>query len=715
MKTNAHFRPANPLLLFVVALAPLLPPTASSGAESEPAPSGGATMLPPVFVTAQKQVSDAQSTALSVSAVTAKTIDDAKITVVRDAAIYAPNVVLTEFSARKLSNPRFRGIGASPNNPSVTTYFDGVPQLNANSSSIELVDIEQIEFVRGPQGALFGRNTVGGLINITSARPSLKEWAAGVTGTFGNYDLWEGRASATGPVVEDRLGFGVGLGWSSRDGYTENDFTGHDLDSREAFFGKGQLLWQPNDRWEIRLLLTGERARDGDYALGDLAAIRARPHHVARDFEGFTHRDLVAPTLLANYSGERVDLSLITGGVWWQTVDETDLDYTPAPLATRHNEEKDVQFTQEIRLASAEDSPWRLCDEAVLQWQAGVFFFNQNYEQDAFNDLNPPLAPIPLRSTSQAELDDLGVGIYGQTTLTMWEKLDFIAGVRCDYEDKDATLRSFTDPAFGPPAVQNLNDDFSEVTPQFALMYHLRPDCAAYATASRGFKAGGFNAASPPGSERYDEEDSWNYEAGFKTAWCDHRLTANCAVFYTHWDNLQLNVPNPFVPGQFYIANVGEAFSRGVEFELTARPFEGWDVFGSFGYNDAKFSSGSESAGASVAGRRIPFTPDYTANAGMQYAFSCCKQATLYARAEVVISGRFFYDDQNTASQNAYTLGNFRAGVRGKRWFAEGWVKNAFDANYVPVALAYPGLAPSGFIGESGSPVTFGVTAGVKF
>jgi len=169
------------------------------------------------------------------------------------------------------------------------------------------------------------------------------------------------------------------------------------------------------------------------------------------------------------------------------------------------------------------------------------------------------------------------------------------------------------------------------------------------------------------------------------------------------------------VPGQYYIANVGSADSKGVEFELNARPVEGWDVFASVGYDDARFLSGSESSGASVAGNRVPFAPDYTANAGMQYAFSVCKEATLYARAEVVISGRFFYDDQNTTSQDTYTVANFRAGVRGKRWYVEGWIKNAFDEEYVPIALPYPGLAPSGFIGENGAPMTCGVTVGVKF
>ena len=103
---------------------------------------------------------------------------------VSDAAIYAPNVYFADFTARKLSNPRFRGIGSSPANPGVATYIDGVPQLNTNSSSIELIDVAQIEFVRGPQSALFGRNALGGLINITSVKPSLTDWSGEVVGAL---------------------------------------------------------------------------------------------------------------------------------------------------------------------------------------------------------------------------------------------------------------------------------------------------------------------------------------------------------------------------------------------------------------------------------------------------------------------------------------------------------------------------------------------------
>ena len=174
-------------------------------------------------------------------------------------------------------------------------------------------------------------------------------------------------------------------------------------------------------------------------------------------------------------------------------------------------------------------------------------------------------------------------------------------------------------------------------------------------------------------------------------------------------------MPNLEVPGQIYIANVGGATSKGVEFDLTARAAPGVDVFGMFGYTNATFSSGSTSVGLDVSGNDIPNTPDYTASFGVQFGRSLNSATSAYGRADVVLTGAFKYDDANAQGQDAYSLVNFRGGVRGKLFFAEGWIRNAFNTTYIPVAFAYGPLAPSGFIGENGAPRTFGLSAGVKF
>jgi len=253
--------------------------------------------VPPITVTAQKEPADPQTLPVSVTAVTRATLDDDAVRTVSDAAGFAPNTFFNEFSARKLSNARFRGVGASPANPGVTSYIDGVPQLNANSSSVELIDVDQIEFVRGPQSALFGRNALGGIINITSGRPSLTTWTGSLSGPYGNFHGGDLRGAVSGPLATNKVAVGLGFGYTTRNGFTKNDVTGNDLDSRSALFGKGQILWKPDTRWEARAMFNGERARDGDYALNDLAAVRANPFHASRNVEGFTHRDILAQTV----------------------------------------------------------------------------------------------------------------------------------------------------------------------------------------------------------------------------------------------------------------------------------------------------------------------------------------------------------------------------------------------------------------------------------
>lgn len=672
--------------------------------------------VPTVTVTAQKEPEDKQKIPVSVTAISSETLDGAGIRVVSDAAIFAPNTFFTEWSARKLSNARFRGISSSPNNPGITTYIDGVPQLNANTSSVELLDVGQIEFVRGPQSALFGRNTLGGLVNVTTARPSVSAWNGALSVPFGNHGSWAVRGAANGPLIQNRLSLGVSFAQIERDGFTVNDVTGNTIDDRSGFSGKAQLLWLPTSDWEARLIVSGERARDGDYSLNDVGALRQDPFRAARDVEGRADRDVFNTTILARREAGRVVFTSTTGFVDWRTQDVTDLDYTPSPIVTRDNTENSFQFTQEVRFASAEAAPVRLSDTAQLRWQTGVFLFTQNYEQDAINNFSPfVVAPIPVSEHSpRSALDDVGIGIFGQATVTLNERLDLSAGGRFDYEDKSAVLETFYDPALAPPSRVEADKTFSNVSPQVSAAYRVTPDRTVYATVSRGYKAGGFNAASPSGSESYGEEFSWNFEGGVKTLWADGRVSANAAVFYIDWDDLQLNVPNPAVPAQFFVSNVGGAKSKGVEFELGARAAPGVDLFGTFGYTHARFGEGSSSSGVDVDGNKIPNTPDYTASAGVQYS-RAVGRAQILGRADAVFYGSFQYNDHNSLGQDAYSLVNLRLAVTSGPLTAEIVVRNAFDTRYIPLAFPYPNFAPSGFMGEMGAPRTISIGAGIRF
>lgn len=671
--------------------------------------------LPTVNVTAQKEPADVQKLPVSVTVVP---IDWLQLgSTVSDAGIYSPNTFFSEFSARKLTNPRFRGIGASPANPSITTFVDGVPMLNANASNIELIDVQQVEFVRGPQSALFGRNTLGGLINVASARPSLTRWSGQVAVPFGNFDTREVRGNVSGPL-SSTLAIGLSLSHAQREGFTVNTFTGNDLDHREATSGKGQILWTPTANWEARLIISGERARDGDYALSDLAGLRQEPNRTSRDGEGRTNRDIFSTTLLARHEGTKFAFASTTGIVQWETLDSTDLDYSPLPLVGRDNAEDAIQFSQELRLASKPSASLALADNVSLGWQAGAFLFTQGYEQLAINSYSPfvlsQFINFPVQQTTpDAELDDFGMSFYGQGTFTISERLDLTAGARFDRERREALMLTSYSPRIAPDTLVDAEETFTNVSPQFSAAYRLRADSTLYASAGRGFKAGGFNPASPSGSESFDEEFAWHGEAGLKSAAMNGRVRFGAAVFMIDWEDLQLNLPNQLSPGQFFIANVGGASSRGFELEMNARALPGVDLFGSFGYTRARFADGTSSNGLDVSDNVIPNTPDYTATLGAHVGRGLNSALDVYGHGEVVFYGAFKYDDANRTGQEAYSLANFRAGVESRSFFAEGWIRNAFDTNYIPVAFAFP--SQSGFLGESGRPRTFGVTAGFKF
>ena len=703
----------RPAFLFVLLA------SSASFAQSQPP----TVTLPPVVVTAEREAADVKDVPASVTAVTAQTISDSGLRAITDAVIFAPNSVFTEFTARKVSNARFRGIGSSPGNPAITTYIDGVPQLNSNSSNIELLDVQQIEFVRGPQSPLFGRNTLGGIVNVTSTRPSMSRWTGSAFAPFGNVGLKEVRGSVSGPVGS-KAAVGIAAGTQRRDGYTENAITGNDVDYRDGTFAKAQVMVLPNANWEGRFIYAHERNRDGDYALGDLDAIRATPFRVARDFEGFTHRDINSATVNLRGTGQSFAIESTTGFVTWDTEDATDLDYTPMPLATRNNQEADRQFTQEVRIASPENAPYQFdsfLTGVTLKWQAGIEYFNQAYEQDAVNTLSAfvldPRVPFPVAMHSpESQIDNAGMGLFGRGTVTLNENLDLTAGLRFDHESSDAVLRTSFDPAIFPDNVVTAEQSFSDVSPQFAVGYRLTPQHNVYASASRGYKAGGYNPASIPGREAYGEEHAWHLEGGVKSGLAGGRVAASAAVFVIDWDDLQLNVPNPFVPGQFYIFNVGAARSSGFEAEITAKPAAMLDVFASFGYTRARFAEGTESMGMDVSDNKLPYTPDYTALVGAQFARAITSTINGFVRGEAVLSGEFQYDEANSRSQEAYSLVNLRAGARNKYLFGEVFVRNAFQTRYVPIAIPYdPNFAPSGFLGENGRPRTFGVSVGVTF
>ncbi|MCL2647855.1 MAG: TonB-dependent receptor [Phycisphaerales bacterium] len=673
-------------------------------------PSEKPLSLEPILVNAEKRRQAVQDVPQSISVITAQALRDGGVSEILDASMYAPNVNIAHFNNRRLSFPYFRGVGSGENAPAVTTNYDGVPQLSFRTTNLEFLDIHDIEFIRGPQGTLYGRNSMGGVINIYSNPPTNK-FSFDSSTTVGNYNYFDERAAANFPIVTDHLALRIAGGYSTRDGYTKNDLTGHDVDSKEASFGKLQLWFAPNDQFDMTLRLNAERDRDGDYPLGDLAAIRSRPWHVSHGFEGNSLRDVGAASLTMNYYTEYATFTSISGYTYWRSQDLTGLDYTPYDLIRRQNRENENDFSQEFLLASPKDRPLALNDNVKLAWLVGAFGFVSDYGQDAVNNLSPALQQPVSQVGSLAAINQRGIGIFGQATLTLYDKLDLIAGARFDAERDHAVLGSFTE--YGPNPSLIPSKTFNNYSTQWGLAYHWTPDLMTYATAAQGYKAGGFNASPLAPQFSYAPDSNWTYEAGVKSTWFKNRLALNACYFYTDWRNMQLD--NLLPDGSAYINNAGKTHSQGVEFEANARPTDNLELFAGVAYLQSQFDTTIPALGINH-GNDLPFAPNIDWNVGGEYSMKLCKSAQAYLRVEEFGSGRYFYDATNLASQGAYAMTNFRLGIRGRHWNVEGWVENAFEAHTVPLAIPYDrSFAPSGYVGESGIPRLYGVTLRVDF
>ena len=671
-----------------------------------------AQVLPTTVVTARMWEEQTAEVPQSLSVLDGSDLRDAGITSIRDASLRVPNLFVNEFSNRRLSFPTMRGIGSGQGDPAVTTYIGGVPQLTTNSTNIPLIDVERIEFLRGPQSTLYGRNALGGVIHIVPRRPSSTLEGDG-TFTMGNHGLRELNLSGSGPLPGDELYFRVAAQNSRRDGYTTNDTTGNDVDYRDSTFGRASFLWAPEENWELQLTLHGEHSRDGGFVLGDLASLRQRPHHIAQDFEGITERDIFAPALEWTYYGDEFEVTTISAYQDWQTLDLSDFDFSVIDGVRRHTAESQQSFNQEIRFSSPQS------EESSSKWLAGINLFAADSSRSAANEYRPGGAGVIFPAnqvgtdTPSGEFDDWGLALFGQSSLPLSDAVDLGLGLRLDHESKQADLRrtfvsggtTFSDTR------THLSADYDEFVPHLSLAWRAAQDVLIYSVASRGFKAGGFNLAAPANRLAFEPETSTNLELGAKLSWLEESVHLNLAVFHIDWDDMQLSLFDATTGG--FVDNAGAATSQGFELELIAEALDDLELFGTFGYTKAEFDEYIDPFGANVDGNTLAYAPETTASLGARYVGDIDGRHSWFVQGALQEVGTYYYDAGNRESES-FSLLDLRAGVERSAWKLEAWVRNALDEEYVQVAFQPNPNDSSAFVGENGAPLTFGfsLTAG---
>ncbi|MDR3088836.1 MAG: TonB-dependent receptor [Desulfobulbaceae bacterium] len=706
----------NGMNILAAALAALAPLAASVALAAEEA-----LQLAPVMVTAEKRLENVQEIPSSVTVLTAGRIEDAGITTIQEMSHQVPNLFIANWGFRGNSFAFIRGIGAINNDPALSFYVDDVNSMDSRVFDSRLFDIERIEVLRGPQGALYGRNSLAGVINIVTKKPGNQtHW--GFEQTIGNENLWESAVWLRTPLVKDKLFLGLSGAFERRDGYNTNDFLNEDVDERKGFNGRGQLRWLPNDRMDVLFSIDGESIDDGVFPLTDMRQSAKNPHHVAYDYEGNDRRDTLGSALKVNYKAPVWKLTSITAYRGYDDTTTNDQDFMPYDLITAREDIEDRQFTQELRFASPDDS------KSPLKWLAGLYYYNNkkdhlldlNYGQDA---VSMGMTPMAMTQTAISDIKGHGEAVFGQATYTLFDKLELTAGLRYEYGKKELDYTSLMSAGGmtipGMESVFSNDDDDDAFLPKAQIGYRFRPGFMAYAGLSRGYRSGGFNTAfMDMADSSFGSEFSWNYEIGFKSSWLDNRLTFNTALFYIDLEDQQVTHVLP--TANTVIRNAGESRSMGFETEISALITDGLLLEGGFGYTDAEYSEYAD-GGVDYSGMSTPVAPEYTWNLALQYSLPVTDSFNLFhdgdsltwkSRAEVQGVGKFYWNDANTLEQDAYELVNLRTGLETEHYAVTFFINNAFDEDYNCVAFSFSG---SSALAQAGDPRVFGLILRVNF
>lgn len=382
------------------------------------------------------------------------------------------------------------------NDPAIGFYVDDVNYMDSRVFDTNLFDIERIEVLRGPQGTLYGRNSLGGVVNIVTKKPD-NEFHYGLEQTVGNENLYETTLYMRAPLIKDKLFFGVSGTSEQMDGYNTNDFLDKKVDRRRGLNGRMQLRWMPTDKLDVTANVDGEKVNDGVFPLTDMDQADKNPHHVSYNYEGRDKRDTLGSSLRVAYDAPWFKVTSITAYRGYNDVTRNDQDFTPYDLITAREDIKDRQFTQEFRFASPEGS-------GPLKWLGGLYLYKKH--QDHTLDLNygqgaadMGMVPMAMTNTADSDIKTYGYAVFGQATYTLFDKLDLTAGLRYEYEKNkldyasDYLAGGMVVPGMGSDIRGRKHDDV--FLPKAQIAYRWTPDFMTYAGVSRGYRSGGFNTS----------------------------------------------------------------------------------------------------------------------------------------------------------------------------------------------------------------------------
>lgn len=659
-----------------------------------------AVVLEQVTVSAGKRESALQDFAGSVSVVDEATLEEKGAWTLGEALQLTPNAYMkTALSGNTVVIRGLSTIDTSLFSPA-GLYVDDVAYPLTYMQNLDFLDVERLEVLRGPQGALYGANSEAGVVNVTLNQPGPQAKAKAQL-DYGDYDALRLVGQASGPVYADKVFFGASLLRASSDGYVENLYKHDDRASKEELTGaRGVLRLTPGPDWDVSLAVDGSRQNLG---LGIMRYLdgpnRTEAFEVRSNAADVAHEDALGQSLRVKYAGRWADLLSITAHRDYAYDFEMDADRTSLPVARSNMDLDQSSWSQELRLSSKAGGP--------LSWLAGVY--GKRDELDVSMDWTRAVAAMSSKLKTDSTLENYAA--FGQATYAVIEGLRLSAGLRAEAWRTSGQQRYRT-ASLDRSYEKDLDD--VELLPMATLAYDLRAGVMAYATVSTGFLAGGYNYFSSNCLDTftYQPEHTVNYELGLKTSWLDDRLTANVALFYTQIRDKQVREEAPGGGiGAWSFTNAAEAHSSGGEIELAARPIQGLTLSAGLGYAATEVDDWTTTSGGvtyDYQGKQLPWAPELTYNLAADYHHA----SGLFARADLFGAGKQYFDAENTLSDNGYQLVGLRLGYEAAHYNVSLWCKNLFDADYANKKVT----DASGYtLIEDGAPRTYGVSLGWRF
>ena len=657
-----------------------------------------------VVIDAGKTNQRIQKIPISVTSITAKRLESLKVDNLTNLNGFIPNLFMPEHGTRLNTDIYIRGIGVSKGEASVGVYVDDIPYFDSGTVNFELANIKKVEVLRGPQGSLYGRNTMGGLIKVYTPEP--KQKLGGMLKLdYGNYNQIKTVGSVNVPV-SNKLGVIIDGAYAHKDGFFTNHFDDSKADELDTYSGRVKLAYKPSDKVKIRFVLGKEKSDQSGFPYAVYDTENGKINDVNYNDPSAYNRDFLSSGVFANYKGSKFDVSISAS--YQKLIDnyEIDQDFMPQPIYFIDMDRDNKAFVEEINIKSKKHSK--------IKWVAGLFSFQRRLFKDVLVDLTSARGNTKLFKTYDQDID--GGAVFGQVEIP-FGKFNLTTGIRYDMEkssmDYNYDLETHGRNIHRDDFLHRL--DYEQILPKIGLGYAATDDINLYATINKGYKAGGFNATiERVEDETYNPEYSWNYEAGVKSVWLNQKLTANMSVFFIDWKDQQVVQSVPSGRG-IMVKIAGKSESKGVELELYFKANKSLTLAGAFGYTKAKFIDYKKNETTDYSGNLLPLVPESTVGLTADYKYYIKKYGIKYIQfnTNYKFFGQHYWNIDNTNKQNAYGLLNANITAVTKHYSFGIWGKNLTNAEYGRYFFTISTLHKAYM--EPSRPIQFGVFIKAKF